>query len=201
MTERDAVTAFVERVVAEARIPGSRARDDLRRELLAHFDDAIRRHGSVETAIAGFGPGADVASRLRGVYRTQRLAVHAARVAVGLCASLVAALGIELAASRPGAFRGMAGLACLIVLTLVVGRELVGRRLPRSAAAAAGRWAVGFLTLAGWEYWIHHHAGIAFGVLSAATAGAVLLAVAAATALIMAGADRAFGALLEPRGA
>jgi len=200
MTEDDRVTALVEDVLARARVPSHREREDLRRELLAHFDDAVHAHGSIDAALAEFGLVDEVGSRFRIVYRAQRLLAHTLRISAGLTVSLVVALGIELAASRPGAFRAMAGLGSLIVLMLVLWRELVGRRLRRpNVVARAGRWLVVFLAFAAWEYGVHHYAGVPFGVLRAATTGAVLVAVAAATAIIMACADRAFSTVVQTR--
>ena len=198
MTEHDRVVAFVEDVLARARVPTRREREDLRRELLTHFDDATRARGSIDAAFAEFGLADEVASRFRIVYRVQRLLAHTLRIAAGLVGSLAVAVAIELAASRPGAFRGMAGLASGIVVILVLWRELVGRRLRRpTATARAACWLAGFLTLAAWEYGIHHYAGIPVGVLRAAATGGGFVAVAASTVIIMAGADRAFSALVQ----
>jgi len=199
MAERDRAEAFVEEVLARARIPSRRGREDLRRELLTHLEDAAPAHGSIDAAIAEFGSAEEVAARFRRAYRAQRLLAHALRIAAVLTASIVVALGIELAVSRPGAFRNMAVLASLIVLVLVLWHELVGRRLHQpTAAARTGRWLAAFLALAAWEYGVHHHAGIPFGVLRAAAAGGVLVTVAASTAIIIASADRAFTTLLQP---
>jgi len=198
MTEHDRVAAFVEDVLARARVPTRREREDLRRELLTHFDDAAHARGSIDAAFAEFGLADDVASRFRVLYRAQRLIAHTLRIAAGLSVSLVVALGIELAVSRPGAFRGMAGLAGAIVLVLVLWRELVGRRLRRpTATARAACWLSVFLALAAWEYGIHHYAGIPFGVLRAAATGAAFTTIAVSTAIIMAGADRAFSTLVH----
>jgi len=187
------VGALIDRIVADARIPSPRERADLRRELQTHFEDAARAHGSIADAIAGFGSAGDVAERLRGVYRVQRLLVHAIRIAVGLAASIGAALAIELAASRPGAFRNTAALACLIVVGLVIAHEIAGTRLRRSTRAAKlARWTGGFLALAGWQYGVHHYIGVPFSAMRAAAAGGVLVTVAVSTAVILAGADRAF---------
>jgi hypothetical protein len=199
MAEAD-VGALIDRIVADARIPGRRERDDLRRELHTHFEDAARVHGSIGAAIAGFGPVDDVALRLRGVYRAQRVLVHALRIAAGLTASIVAALAIEWTVSRPGAFRSMAGLACLIVVSLVIGHEVAGRRARDTARTAKlGRWVAGFLALAAWEYGVHRYVGVAFSAVRAAAAGGVLVTVAASTSIILAGADRAFTTFIQPR--
>jgi hypothetical protein len=198
MSEHDRVPAFVDDVLSRARVPTRGEREDLRLELLAHFDDAARARGSIDGVFAAFGPADDIASRFRVVYRAQRLLAHTLRIAVGLTVSFVAALGIELAASRPVAFRGMAGLAAAIVLALVLWREIVGRRLRRpTATARAACWLAGFLALAAWQYGVHHYAGIPIGVLRAAATGGVFITVAASTVLIMAGADRAFGTFVQ----
>jgi hypothetical protein len=199
MAEVD-VAALIDRIIADARIPSRRERADLRRELHTHFADAARVHGSIGDAIAGFGSVDDVASRLRGVYRAQRLLVHALRIAAGLTAALVAALAIEFAVSRPGAFRNMAGLACLVVVSLVVGHEVAGtRERETTPTAKLGRWLAGFLALAAWEYGFHSYLGVPFSAVRAAAAAGVLVTVAASTAIIMAGADRAFTTFILPR--
>lgn len=198
MTEPDRVAALVDDIVIRARIPSRRERDDLRRELLAHFEDAARAHGSIDAALEQFGPAHEVSTRLQTVYRAQRLLAHGLRVAASVMASILIALAIELAVSRPGAFRSMAALACLIVFILIVWHELHGRR-PRSStiAAKSARWTMGFLALVAWEYGVHHHAGIPFGILRAAMAGGILFIVAASTAAIMAGTDRAFTNVMQ----
>ena len=197
MSECDRVTAFVDEVLARARVPSRRAHEDLRRELLAHFEDAVRVRGSIDAALAEFGLADEVVARLRVVYRAQRLLAHALRIAAVLTASIVSALAIELAVSRPAAFRSMAVVASVIVLALVLWHELLGRRLRRpTATTRAARWLAAFAAFATWEYWIHYSAGISFGVLRAAATGGVLVTVAASTAIILAGADRAFSAFL-----
>ncbi|HJZ76616.1 MAG TPA: hypothetical protein VKE51_33000 [Vicinamibacterales bacterium] len=198
MTEHDRAAAFVDDLVARTRVPTPLQREDLRRELLTYFDDAARLRGTLDEALAAFGAADEVASRLCIVYRAQRVLAHALRITAGLTVSIVVALGLELAVSRPGAFRGMAVLASLIVLVLVLWHELVGRRLrPPSATARAARWLAAFLALAAWEYGIHHYGGISLGVLRAAAISGVLVTVAASTAVIMAGADRAFCTLIQ----
>ncbi|HEX6464114.1 MAG TPA: hypothetical protein VFZ98_06670 [Vicinamibacterales bacterium] len=193
MADRETITSLIDRIVADARIPGRREREDLKRELQTHFEDAARARGSVDEAITTFGRTDEVATELRGVYRVQRLLVHAFRIAAGLTASVAAALLIELTVSRPGTFRAMASLACMIVVSFVIAREAGGRWLRHSTwSAKSARWVIGFLALAAWEYGIHNHIGVPFGVLRAAAAGGVLVSVAAASAVIMAGADRAF---------
>jgi len=198
MTERDRVAVFVDEVLTRARIPSRREREDLRHELLTHFEDTARDCGSIDAALTDFGSVEDIAARFGLVYRGQRRLAHGLRIAAGLTVSLLVAFGIELVASRPGAFRGMAGLASLVVLVFVLWREVVGRQLRRpTATARIGRWLAAFLAFATWEYGVHHYAGITLGVLRAAAIGGVLISIAASTAVIMAGADRAFGTPLQ----
>jgi hypothetical protein len=201
MTDQERVSAFIDEVLTQARIPSRRRREDLRRELLTHFDDAARAGASLDEVFVEFGLADEVSSQLCTVYRGHRLLAHALRIASGLIVSILVALGIELAAGRPGAFRSMAGLAGAIVLVLVLWRELVGRRLRRpTAAARAACWLAGFVALAAWEYGIHHYAGIPMSVLRAAAIGGVFITVAASTVFIMAGADRAFSRLVQSHG-
>jgi hypothetical protein len=199
MTERDRTAAFVEDVLARAGVPSRREREDVRRELLTHFEDTVRERGSIDAALAEFGSVDEIASRFAAVYRARRLLTHALRIAAGLTVSVVAALGIELALGRPDAVRAMTGFACAIVLGLALWRELVSRRLRQpTTMARAGRWLAAFLALTAYEYGIHHYAGIPLGVLAAAATSGVLVTIAASTAIIMTAADRAFGTLVQP---
>jgi predicted permease len=69
MPERDeGVDALIERIVARARIGDPDARDDLRRELRAHFEDAGRSPGAVDEAVRRFGDESAVAASLRRVH-------------------------------------------------------------------------------------------------------------------------------------
>ena len=198
MTEDDRLPALIEDIIARARVPGRRERDDLRRELRAHFEDAARVHGSLDGAIAAFGSADDVARRLLAVYAAQRRRLRALRLAAGSTVSLLAALAIELLVSRPAAFRDMATLAAIVVATLVIAHELARRRpRPSTAGEQAATWLAGFLALAAWEYGVHNYIGVPFSALRAATAGGVLAAIAASTAIIMACADRAFTPLIH----
>lgn len=149
MTERDRVLALVEEVVAKARIPSRRERDDLRRELLAHFEDAGASAEAVEAAIARFGAPADVASRLTRVYRFSYRAAYGFKLAAGVILSTAAAglieLGIEIVnhfgrlprsadLGRP-AFLAAALVVSLIAATEALRRPFSGVRLSIGAAA------------------------------------------------------------------
>jgi hypothetical protein len=145
MPEPD-VAALIERIVVGARIPTRAARDDLRRELLTHFEDAGTTAGSVEFAIRRFGSEALVSESFRRVYRWDGVALDCARVAASIVASGAAALLIlalvnlrveleqEVWGLAPGFSRAV-GMALAVVFGLVIARE-AGRR-PVSAARAA----------------------------------------------------------------
>jgi hypothetical protein len=193
MAEQNDLVAFVSRIVERAQIPSRAERDDLRRELLAHFEDAALARGSRDDAVRQFGGGDDIAADLHRIYRGRRARAHTFRIATGLAASLAAALGITVLANRPESFAAMAALACLVAVVFVLCRELFGRVRPRSTAfLSVLRWVMAFVALGAWEYAVHRHAGIPFGALRAAVAGGRLISVAASSALAMAGADRLF---------
>jgi hypothetical protein len=197
--ERDAVAALIDRIVAGAAIPSRRERDDLRRELQTHFDDVARTCGSIEKAIAAFGPPEEVVSQLRDVYRAQRLVGHAIRIGAGLTASMLAALVIELGINGAHALHNVALLSGGVVVILVMSHEAARHRpRPSTTASRIVRWATGFLSLAAVEYGLHNYLGVPFSATRATAAGAVLVIVAAATALITAGADRAFAMFIHP---
>lgn len=96
MTERDRVRALVDKVVADARIPSARERDDLRRELLDHFEDSGSSADATQAAIARFGAPADVVRHLRRIYGLSYLAAYGLKIAAGVILSSAAACLIEL---------------------------------------------------------------------------------------------------------
>ncbi len=95
MAERERVAAFIERVVAGARIPSRAGREDLRRELSAHFEDAGTSPEALESAVQRFGPEAMIAESLRRVYRWDYLAAYAAKILAAAAVSIGAALLIQ----------------------------------------------------------------------------------------------------------
>ena len=151
----DRIAALVGRIVAGARIPGASARDDLRRELLAHFEDAATT-GSLDRAIHAFGREEDVAALLHRVHRGEYVALYLAKIAASIVLSFAAALLIvavvnlrvelraEVVRLAPG-FSRVAGLALAVVLGVVAGWEIVRRPFngARACAAAAAYAALG----------------------------------------------------------
>ena len=65
MPEDERVAAFIDRVVAGARIPSRAARDDLRRELWTHFEEAGTSADAVREAMRRFGAEAMITESLR----------------------------------------------------------------------------------------------------------------------------------------
>jgi hypothetical protein len=197
MDDRRAIEAVIARVVTAARIPDRREREDLQRELRAHFEDAAAEHGSAEAAIANFGRVDEVTSTLRLVYRAQYLAAYALKTSAGCLASIAVGLLIELSASRPGRFREMAAIGCVVAVSVVLGHEF-NRKRRRLRAVSTRRWLAAFLAIAAFEYGYHNFfVGIPFGALRSAAAGGIVIAVAASTAFIMTRADRAFTLLFK----
>jgi hypothetical protein len=103
MRERDAVASLIDRLVAAARIPSRAAREDLRRELSAHFEDAGSSPEAMRDALRRFGVESEVADSLRRVYRCDYLCLYFAKVAASIGAGtsdllrLVLSRGLALA--------------------------------------------------------------------------------------------------------
>jgi hypothetical protein len=150
MPDHEQIAALVERIVAGARIPSRAARDDLRRELWTHFDDAAASGDVLEYAVRRFGPEREVAESLRRVYRRDYAALYLAKIAASIVASAAAAvlilalvnLRVELQADAwrlaPGFWRAI-GTSLAVVLGLVTAWE-AGRppfRRVRAALAVA----------------------------------------------------------------
>jgi hypothetical protein len=108
------IAALVERVVRESAPPSARARDELRRELTAHFEDALAAAGEGDEAerevLARFGDAAEVVDGFRRAYRRGRTALYAAKVAASVLAGAAVAVALQLLAHVQSA-GGVAGLS------------------------------------------------------------------------------------------
>lgn len=148
MHEQDAVDALIDRIVAGARIPGRAARDDLRRELWTHFEEAGTSPEALHDALDRFGVESLVAESLRRVYRFEYAVVYLAKIAASVVASVAAALLIQVLVNlrvevqaevwrlAPG-FSRAAGVSVAVVLGLVTVWEACRPPFNRSRAAAA----------------------------------------------------------------
>jgi hypothetical protein len=146
MPEHDAVAALIDRIVAGARVPSRAHRDDLRRELWTHFEEANTSPEALHRAIRRFGDESLVSASLRDVYRLEYAAAYLAKLAVSAVASVAAALAIEVLVNLrveahtevlrlgPGFSRAV-GVAVAFVLGLVGAWEII--RPPLSATRAA----------------------------------------------------------------
>jgi hypothetical protein len=152
--ERDAIAALIDRIVAGARVPGRTEREDLRRELSTHFEDAGSSPEAIREAMDRFGAEASIAEALRHVYRWDYAAWYLVKIAASIVASVAAALVIQVAVNlrvelqaeawrlAPGFSRG-AGLSVAVVLGLITVWEAARPPFNRSRAAAAiGAYAV-----------------------------------------------------------
>ncbi len=136
-------SAAVERIVAAARMPGRAAREDLRRELLAHFEDA--GEAGNDRALDRFDEDA-VAHLFRGVYRRDYAIAYALKVGASMAISMLVAVAIEalvnvrFAASSwqlaPG-FARSTPLAIVVAAAIVAVREAIRTPFSRVRAAAA----------------------------------------------------------------
>jgi len=153
MPEPDAISALIDRIVAGARIPSRGEREDLRLELLTHFEEAGASPESVAYAIRRFGDEAAVIDSLRRVYHWNYLAWYLVKIAASAMSSLAAALLIvaafnlrleletEVFRLAPG-FSRAAGLAVAVAVSVVAAWEIVRRPFsPIRAAIAVAAYA------------------------------------------------------------
>ncbi len=211
MHEHDAVAAFIERIVTGARIPNRAGREDLRRELWTHFEEAGASPEAVRHAMSRFGAEARVTESFRRVYRWDYRCLYLAKIAASIVVSLAAALLIQALASlrvelqaeawrlAPG-FSHAAELSTGVVLALVaaweVGRPPVGRsRAVLRLQPAKLLLAFGVFACA--QYGLHLVRSVAFGPGRAMLAGAVLAAVWSSTVVILARFDHVFFNVFE----
>ena len=91
------VTSLVARIVRESELPSSRERDALRRELMAHFEDAaVTGEAAGAEAVERFGSPDDVAIGFRRAYRRGRRALYAAKVLASVTTATLFSLAMQL---------------------------------------------------------------------------------------------------------
>ena len=157
--DRAEIDALVERLVREARLPNARARDELRRELASHFEDAAEAVGA-RAALARFGDGSVIADGFRRAYRRGRRALYAGKIAASVLASTLVAIALQLVAHaqtaataegvggvylsawyRPAAHVSMA-LVVIAVAAWELGIEPLCVRLEREPLRLLATWGV-----------------------------------------------------------
>src|SRR5437764_12896509 len=95
MRDENTIAALIELIVVRARIPSRARRDDLRRELWTHFEEASDSPDAIDDVIRRFGAEAPIAESLREVYRWDYALWYLAKIAAAIVASVAAALLIE----------------------------------------------------------------------------------------------------------
>ena len=205
MHEPHTVAALIERIVAEAQIPSSAEREDLKRELWTHFEDAGASPEALHEAMRRFGAEAAVTESFRRVYRWDYRFLYLAKIAASVLASLAAALLIEVLVNlrvemhadvwrlAPG-FSHAAPLSIAVVLALVTAWEVLTRLGVRCSKLEPrpATLLVLFAVFTAAEYGTHVMKSVAFGPGRALLASAVLVAVCATTVLIVTRVDDAF---------
>jgi len=96
---REGIDAFIEPIVEAAQIPSRRRRDELRRELLSHFEDSGGTPEALHEAVARFGNTARIGDSLRTVYRRDYILLSIVKVGACIVAASAAAILIEALAS------------------------------------------------------------------------------------------------------
>jgi hypothetical protein len=143
-----AVESLIETIVAGAHIPSRKRRDELRRELLAHFEDAGTTPEAVRDALRRFGSEALITESLRRVYQWDYAFLYLTKIAASIVVSAAVALLIEVVVNlrveaeaeawrlAPGFSHGVA-LAIAVVLALVTAWEATRPPLQVSRALIA----------------------------------------------------------------
>jgi hypothetical protein len=146
--DQDTVGAFIERIVAGARIPSPSERAELRRELRTHFEEAGTSPEAEDLAVRRFGGEALVTESFRRVYRFDYAIWYLTKIAASIVCSVAAALVIEVLVNlrvelqaevwrlAPG-FSRAAGMSVAVVLGLVTAWEVCRPPFNRSRAAVA----------------------------------------------------------------
>lgn len=128
------VDVLIDRLVREARIPGRAAREDLRRELETHFEEAGSSPEALQRAVVRFGDDGMVAEQFQHVYRWDYALLYAIKIAAAVLLSAAAALAFQV----------------LVNLRVAIGAEAL-RLAPGFAKAAFVSVAVVLALAALWE--------------------------------------------------
>jgi hypothetical protein len=197
MHDRD-VSAFIDRIVGEARIPFAHRREELRRELAAHFEDAA----ADGDALCRFGDPEPLVRSWGLLYRRERVLLYLLKVTLSTVASLGTAMAIAVvSALRSGGFSYRAVPAAIFVLLLVLVREatrpfsasqMMSRLRTYATTIGAAQLLQMFAALVVMEYALHAARGLAFGPGRVMVAASVLATVWAATVTIGSRIDRLF---------
>jgi hypothetical protein len=194
----DELEALIERLVAAARIPQAARRNDLRRELRAHFAEAGDSPDARRDALRRFGSEPLIAGSLRDVYRWDYALAYAMKVVASLIAAAGAAVIIEAAVHVwTGGFSHAIVPALTVAVTIVSVREVIRPRLTVHWMSTRSAYPWIFAAFSAAEYTIHTTRGIDFGVGRIVTAAVLLMFVWAATAAIASSVDRAFARSFE----
>jgi hypothetical protein len=212
--EPRAVRELIERLVRESNLPDARAREELRRELVSHFEECGGSEDALREALARFGSPDVVARGFRAAYRRGRAALYVAKVMASVVAASAIALALELIANlRVGGggavhvgrgYLVSAIFALTIVVVLVAAWELdiepLCARLERKPLRLAATYGALFAGLFVGHPLVHGpmalHAPMHVGLILVASTTA--LAVWAATVAIAARLDLLFLRLLRP---
>jgi len=208
--ERQAVAALIDRLVREARITSRRAREELRRELESHFEDAGRSPEALRAALARFGSEDAVREGFRRAYRRGRIALYVAKVAAAVTASTAVALALQIVVNlrtgggpdplrlAPGyaiGARTSIAMVLLIVAAWELGIEPLCARLERRPVRLLTILAAFFAAICITHLVTDH----AIAPAHALVASGVLIAVWACTIAILVRLDGAFLKLLGSR--
>jgi hypothetical protein len=208
--QRRAIAALIDQIVRESNLPGRRQREELRRELESHFEEAGGSADAARDALARFGSPDAVSDGFRRAYRRGRLALYVAKVLASVIVSTIVALllqavvnlrvelGHEVLRLAPGfaiSARTSTAIVLLVVAAWELGIEPLCARLERRPVRLLATLAAFFaaISVAHMVTSTHIHPGVAF------VASGTLIAVWACTIAILSRFDLAFLRFLGPK--
>jgi hypothetical protein len=95
MRDAETISDIIDRIVRESKIPSAREREELRRELIAHFEEVGSSPDAVRAALERFGSTNEIVAEFRRAYSRGRLVLYAAKVLASIAVSAVVALGVQ----------------------------------------------------------------------------------------------------------
>lgn len=101
MAESPEVVELVERLVREANLSSARAREELRRELLSHFEASGSSPEALRGAVERFGDTQAITEAFRRAYRRGRRALYAVKVVAAIVVCSLVALVIQVVIGIP----------------------------------------------------------------------------------------------------
>jgi hypothetical protein len=209
MDERRAIDELIRRLIDASNIADASDREELRRELESHFEEAGTSPEARRAALERFGGIDEVTERFRRAYRGRWTLLYVAKVAASIILSTLVALVLQLFVTLRvdhgthtfhlgRVFFLAVGTSLFLVLVLVAAWELGIEPLCARLEQRPLRLLATLAAIFGCIYAVHELSGGGIDPSRAFVASSIVLAVWTCTVAIVARLDLAFLSVFAP---